>query len=147
MHTKINEVKPKAIAYLPSTFTPYSSPGVSSIGWTLQAFWYSQDRATPSACFGALFIGYRLANELTYETFLEIAGSDPKLLSGRENVHRLRDGKARKASKLTLENYHKYFGQELPEFNQVGSFLQEMIENPLPQLAEIDGWYLQSTQK
>jgi len=141
MHIKIDEVKPKAIAYLPSTFTPYRSPGLTSVGWTLQAFWYSQDRATPGACFGVLFIGFRLANELTYGTFLETAGSNPKLLSGRENIHRLRNGKARKASKTTLEEYDKYYGQKLPEFNQVGSFLQEMIENPLPQLPGIDGWY------
>jgi hypothetical protein len=141
MHVRIETFQPKAIAYFPSTLTPYKSPGLPSIGWTLQAFWYSQDRAIPSACFGVLFIGFRLANELTYETFLKTAGSNPKLLSTRESLHRLRNGKTRKASKSTLEEYDKYYKQELPEFNQVGSFLQEMIENPLPQLSEIDGWY------
>jgi len=141
MHIKIDEVKPRAVAYLPSTLKSYRSPGLTTTGWTLQAFWYSKDRATPGACFGILFIEFGSAKELTYDTFLKTAGSDPKLLSGRENIHRLRNGKARKASKSKLEECHKYFGQELPEFNQIGSFLQEMIENPLPQLPEIDGWY------
>lgn len=141
MHIKIDEVKPRAVAYLPSTLKPYRSPGLSAIGWTLQTFWYSQDRTPLGACFGILFIEFGSAKELSYETFLQAAGSDATLLSSRENIHWLRNGKTRKGSNSTLKEVQKDYGQDLPEFNQIRPFLQEMIENPLPELPGIDGWY------
>jgi hypothetical protein len=147
MHIRIDAFQPKAIAYFPSTLTPYRSPGLPTIGWTMQAFWYSQNKQIPGACFGLLFTEYGSARELPYETFLQASGSDATLLNSRENIHRLRNGKTYKGRDSTLKDMHKYYGQELPQFNQVSSFLQEMIENPLPSLPGLDGWYRQTTRK
>lgn len=151
MHIKIDQVKPRAITYLPNTFSPYTlaEPEEGISNWTLQAFWYSNDRTVLGACFGFLFLDFDSSHNPTYETFLESSGSEqfPGLNWQRQSIHRFRNGKANKRSSSEIENLNANFSMSLPEYDQVDWSLKEMLENPLPQLPEADGWYLRTTHK
>lgn len=143
MYIKTEKLAHQNIAFLPTTLSNkrfYSSYYKEEyFKGSIQAFWCTYRAGIVGACMGIIPLSSSSKEGLSYEYFLNQAGvafSPEKL-----NVHNMRENKISRGTTSMLNYVKDEWGADVPPFHMIESYLHHMLEEPLPEMPEVDGWY------
>lgn len=106
---------------------------------SIQAFWYTYRAGIVGACMGIIPLSSLPKEGLSYKDFLNRAGVafSPEKLA----VHNMRENKISRGTIPLLNHVKDGWGADAPPFHMIEPYLRHMLEEPLPEMPEVDGWY------